>query len=77
MIVELIRDNRRIVDRISHQQIDTFVELLRNNKVRGQRLYNMIIHDNELWPRLKPLYLTLTLHYASFQVRLGSGFYLF
>ena len=33
MIVELIRDNRKIVDRITHQQIDEFVYLLRSNKV--------------------------------------------
>ncbi|CAH1798283.1 unnamed protein product [Owenia fusiformis] len=32
MIVELIRDNRKIVDRITHQQIDEFVGLLRENK---------------------------------------------
>ena len=34
MIVELIRDNRKIVDRITQQQIEMFVNLLRENKVR-------------------------------------------
>ena len=34
MIVELIRDNRKIVDRITRQQIDEFINLLRSNKVR-------------------------------------------
>jgi hypothetical protein len=33
MIVELIRDNRKIVDRITRRQIDEFVDLLRTNKV--------------------------------------------
>lgn len=33
MIVELIRDNRKIVDRISKDQIEEFVGLLRDNKV--------------------------------------------
>ncbi|KAK6195687.1 hypothetical protein SNE40_001061 [Patella caerulea] len=32
MVMELIRDNRKIVDRISHQHIDKFVERLRNDK---------------------------------------------
>ena len=33
MIVELIRDNRKIVDRITQEQIEMFVGLLRQNKV--------------------------------------------
>ncbi len=33
MIVELVRDNRKIVDRITRLQIDEFVDLLRGNKV--------------------------------------------
>lgn len=33
MIVELIRDNRKIVDRITQTQIEMFVNLLRENKV--------------------------------------------
>ena len=33
MIVELIRDNRKIVDRITQNQIEMFVGLLRENKV--------------------------------------------
>ncbi|OWF52185.1 Inositol 1,4,5-trisphosphate receptor type 3 [Mizuhopecten yessoensis] len=32
MVMELIRDNRKIVDRISHEHIDKFVELLRRDK---------------------------------------------
>ncbi|KAK7504550.1 hypothetical protein BaRGS_00004036, partial [Batillaria attramentaria] len=32
MIVELIRDKRKIVDRITHQQIDTFVGLLQTSQ---------------------------------------------
>ncbi|XP_013381715.1 inositol 1,4,5-trisphosphate receptor type 3 isoform X4 [Lingula anatina] len=32
MLVELIRDNRQIVDRITHEQIDIFVDLLRQRK---------------------------------------------
>ena len=33
MLVELIRDNRKIVDRITQDQIRMFVDLLRVNKV--------------------------------------------
>lgn len=33
MIVELIRDKRKIVDRITHQQIDEFVGLLQVTQV--------------------------------------------
>lgn len=33
MIVELIRDNRKIVDRVTQDQIEMFVGLLRQNKV--------------------------------------------
>ena len=33
MIVELIRDKRKIVDRITHQQIDEFVALLQTSQV--------------------------------------------
>jgi hypothetical protein len=33
MIVELIRDNRKIVDRITQDQIEMFVGLLKINKV--------------------------------------------
>ena len=32
MVMELIRDNRKIVDRITHDHIDTFVELLKQDK---------------------------------------------
>ena len=34
MIVELIRDNRKIVDRVTQEQIEMFVGLLKQNKVR-------------------------------------------
>ena len=33
MIAELIRDNRKIVDRITQEQIEMFVGLLKQNKV--------------------------------------------
>ena len=33
MIVELIRDNRKIVDRVNQDQIEMFVGLLKANKV--------------------------------------------
>lgn len=33
MIVELIRDNRKIVDRVTQEQIEMFVSLLKKNKV--------------------------------------------
>ena len=33
MVMELIRDNRKIVDRISHDHINTFVDLLQREKV--------------------------------------------
>ena len=39
MIVELIRDNRKIVDRITPEQIEMFVGLLRENKVRKDGRY--------------------------------------
>ena len=34
MLMELIKDNRKIVDRISRDQINFFVQLLKDNKVR-------------------------------------------
>lgn len=37
MTMELIKDNRKIVDRISKEQINHFVELLKKNKVHVQR----------------------------------------
>jgi len=36
MIAELIRDNRKIVDRITQEQIELFVGLLKINKVHCQ-----------------------------------------
>jgi hypothetical protein len=38
MIVELVRDNRKIVDRITKDQIDQFVDLLRENLVSTSML---------------------------------------
>lgn len=32
MVMELIRDNRKIVDRITHDHIDAFIELLKQDK---------------------------------------------
>jgi len=42
MLVELIRDNRKIVDRITQDQIRMFVDLLRVNKVRSAALQNAL-----------------------------------
>jgi len=36
MVMELLKDNRKIVDRITHDHIDNFVNLLRQNKVSSQ-----------------------------------------
>jgi len=36
MIAELIRDNRKIVDRITQDQIELFVGLLKINKVASR-----------------------------------------
>ena len=38
MIVELIRDKRKIVDRITHEQIDEFVALLHKTQVSKQQV---------------------------------------
>ena len=43
MLVELIRDNRKIVDRISLQQIEMFVGLLKLNKVSSNFFFVLII----------------------------------
>jgi len=40
MIAELIRDNRKIVDRITQEQIELFVGLLKINKVISSYNYN-------------------------------------
>jgi inositol 1,4,5-triphosphate receptor type 1 len=39
MVMELIKDNRKIVDRITTEHIDKFVELLRRDKVYTGILY--------------------------------------
>ena len=44
MVVELIRDNRKIVDRITHGQIDEFVDLLRQNKVNCLHCTTVVVH---------------------------------
>ena len=33
MVMQLVKDNRKIVDRITHKHIDDFVDLLRQSKV--------------------------------------------
>ena len=33
MVMELVKDNRKIVDRITQEHIDHFVDLLQKNKV--------------------------------------------
>lgn len=40
MVMELIKDNRKIVDRITTEHIDKFVELLRRDKV-----FNIVYHE--------------------------------
>ena len=44
MVMQLVKDNRKIVDRITHKHIDTYIDLLRQNKVR----YIYIYHANIL-----------------------------
>jgi len=41
MIAELIRDNRKIVDRITQEQIELFVGLLKINKVYCRRFVTL------------------------------------
>ena len=43
MIAELIRDNRKIVDRITQEQIELFVGLLKINKVQGRYIFIALI----------------------------------
>jgi len=43
MIVELIRDNRKIVDRITQDQIEMFVGLLRLNKVSAWIVWHLLL----------------------------------
>ena len=33
MVMQLVKDNRKIVDRITHKHIDNFIDLLRKEKV--------------------------------------------
>ena len=35
IVMELMKDNKKIVDRITHSHIDQYVELLNKNKVCG------------------------------------------
>ena len=46
MVMELIRDNRKIVDRITHHHIDNFVQLLQKEKV--QVMYSVLAKVNFL-----------------------------
>ena len=39
MVMELVKDNRRIVDRITHEHIDNFVGLLHKNKAISYILF--------------------------------------
>ena len=56
MIVELIRDNRKIVDRITQEQIEMFVGLLRQNKVF--KMSHSYYHDTCIisWWKLARMY---------------------
>ena len=47
MIAELIRDNRKIVDRITQEQIELFVGLLKINKVRRATLYTCLLYTSD------------------------------
>ena len=46
MVMELVKDNRRIVDRITHDHIDSFVALLRKNKVCMHCIGKEIWYEN-------------------------------
>jgi len=50
MIAELIRDNRKIVDRITQEQIELFVGLLKINKVHYT---NSLSHCNNCTENMK------------------------
>ena len=58
MIAELIRDNRKIVDRISQEQIELFVGLLKLNKVSLELFFGLLKLNKvslELFVRLPKL----------------------
>ena len=42
MVMQLMRDNRKIVDRITHKHIDDFIDLLRKEKVTVEPLFMVI-----------------------------------
>lgn len=46
MVMELIRDNRKIVDRISHEHIDKFVGLLQRDKVCSDLTSNVYFRNH-------------------------------
>ena len=48
MVMELIRDNRKIVDRISHEHINKFVDLLQREKV-GTRFCVSVVWYVSVW----------------------------
>lgn len=62
MVMELIRDNRKIVDRISHEHIDKFVGLLQRDKVCSD-LTSMFISA-----------ITLVIHYKCYVYILNTWF---
>jgi inositol 1,4,5-triphosphate receptor type 1 len=55
MIVELIRDNRKIVDRITQDQIEMFVSLLRQNKVGIAYADDTLIDSSLPWQNYRYL----------------------
>ena len=47
MIVELIRDKRKIVDRINQTHVQNFIQLLRHNQVSPWTLVDVRLSDKE------------------------------
>ncbi|KAK2143235.1 hypothetical protein LSH36_861g02042 [Paralvinella palmiformis] len=48
MVMELVKDNRKIVDRITHKHIDHFVDLLKSNKQELQSDEEFLFLDHQL-----------------------------
>ncbi|KAK2148285.1 hypothetical protein LSH36_505g01003 [Paralvinella palmiformis] len=48
MVMELVKDNRQIVDRIPHKYIDHFVDLLKSNKQELQSNEELLFLDHQL-----------------------------
>ena len=54
MVMELVKDNRKILDRITHKEIDMFVDLLKTIKVCMKVFYSItivIVHVRCRWKR--------------------------